>query len=108
MGHDHGHDHTHGANKKVLLISFIIITLYMIVEAIGGFLTNSLALLADAGHMLSDAISIGIALLAFTFGARAANLSKPYRYKRFELYVAVIICFMYIGLALFNFYVAID
>src|SRR5690625_6449819 len=90
MGHDHGHDHTHGANKKVLLISFIIITLYMIVEAIGGFLTNSLALLADAGHMLSDAISLGIALLAFTFGARAANRSKTFGYKRFEILAAEI------------------
>ncbi len=47
--HDHGHDHTHGANKKVLLLSFIIITSYMVIEAIGGFLTNSLALLSDAG-----------------------------------------------------------
>ena len=45
MGHDHGHDHTHGANKKVLLISFFIIASYMIVEVIGGFVTNSLALL---------------------------------------------------------------
>ena len=44
-----GHNHTHGANKKVLHISFFIIASYMIVEAIGGYLTNSLALLADAG-----------------------------------------------------------
>ncbi len=68
--HDHGHDHTHGANKKVLLLSFIIITVYMVVEAIGGFLTNSLALLSDAGHMLSDSISLGIAMLAFMFGGK--------------------------------------
>ncbi|MCG9816940.1 cation transporter, partial [Staphylococcus argenteus] len=52
----HEHNHTHGANKKTLMISFIIITGYMIIEAIGGILTNSLALLADAGHMLSDSI----------------------------------------------------
>ncbi|MDS8826543.1 cation transporter, partial [Streptococcus pneumoniae] len=52
MGSDH--DHAHGRNKKTLLISFLIITVYMVVEAIGGFLTNSLALIADAGHMLSD------------------------------------------------------
>src|SRR5690625_3409726 len=108
MGHDHGHDHTHGANKKVLLISFIIITLYMIVEAIGGFLTNSLALLADAGHMLSDAISLGIALLAFTFGARAANRSKTFGYKRFEILAAVLNGLTLIGIALFIFYEAID
>jgi cobalt-zinc-cadmium efflux system protein len=47
MGHDH--DHTHGANKKVLLISFFIIVSYMVVEVIGGFVTNCLALLSDAG-----------------------------------------------------------
>ncbi|TCN20444.1 cation efflux family protein [Mesobacillus foraminis] len=60
--HHHGHDHTHGANKKTLMISFIIITGYMIIEATGGFITNSLSLLSDAGHMLSDAISLGVAL----------------------------------------------
>lgn len=89
MGHDHGHDHTNGANKKTLMISFIIITGYMIVEAIGGFITNSLALLSDAGHMLSDSISLGVALLAFTFGAKVANYNKTYGYKRFEILAAV-------------------
>ena len=58
MGHDHSHSHNHtgGSNKKVLFISFIIITSYMVIEAIGGVVTNSLALLSDAGHMLSDSI----------------------------------------------------
>src|SRR5690625_4609336 len=102
-----GHDHTHGANKKVLLISFIIITSYMIVEALGGYLTNSLALLADAGHMLSDAISLGIALLAFTLGAKVANHSKTYGYKRFEILAAVLNGLTLIIVALFIFYEAI-
>lgn len=45
MGHDHhSHDHTHGANKKTLLISFLVITAFMVIEVIGGLLTNSLAL----------------------------------------------------------------
>src|SRR5699024_12878503 len=89
MGHDHGHDHTHGANKQALFISFIVITVFMVVEAIGGFLTNSLALLSDAGHMLSDAISLGVALLAFTLGELAAYYSKTYGHKRFEILAAV-------------------
>ncbi|SEQ43978.1 cobalt-zinc-cadmium efflux system protein [Virgibacillus subterraneus] len=89
MGHDHGHDHTHGANKKALMISFLVITAYMIIEAIGGFLTNSLALLSDAGHMLSDSISLGVGLLAFKFGEKVANYSKTYGYKRFEILAAV-------------------
>ena len=105
MGHNH--DHTHGANKKVLLLSFIIITLYMIVEAVGGFLTNSLALLADAGHMLSDAISLGIALLAFTLGEKAANHSKTYGYKRFEILAAVLNGLTLIIIAIYIFYESI-
>jgi len=103
-----GHNHTHGANKKVLLISFIIITLYMIVEVIGGLLTNSLALLADAGHMLSDAISLGVALLAFIFGAKAANYSKTYGYRRFEILAAVLNGVTLILVALYIFYEAIQ
>jgi len=107
MGHDHGHDHTHGANKKVLLISFFIIASYMVVEAIGGFVTNSLALLSDAGHMLSDAVSLGIALLAFTYGAKAASQSKTFGYKRFEILAAVLNGVTLVLIALFIFYEAI-
>jgi len=106
--HDHSHDHTHGANKKVLLLSFIIITGYMIVEAIGGFVTNSLALLSDAGHMFSDSISLGIAMLAFIFGEKAASYTKTYGYKRFEILAAVLNGVTLIGIALFIFYEAIE
>lgn len=107
MGHDHGHDHMHGANKKVLLISFLIITLYMIVEAIGGFLTNSLALLADAGHMLSDSISLAIALIAFKLGEKVASKSKTFGYKRFEILAAVLNGVTLIVIALFIFFEAV-
>lgn len=92
MGHNHshhGHDHTHGANKKTLTIAFFIISAFMIVEVIGGLFTNSLALLSDAGHMLSDAISLGVGVLAFTFGEKVADYSKTYGYKRFEILAAV-------------------
>ncbi|EGQ19324.1 zinc transporter ZitB [Sporosarcina newyorkensis 2681] len=105
MGHDH--DHTHGANKKVLLISFFIIASYMIVEAIGGYLTNSLALLADAGHMLSDAISLGIALIAFKLGEKLASMSKTFGNKRFEILAALLNGVTLILIALFIFYEAI-
>lgn len=87
MGSEHGH--SHGGNKKTLLIAFFITTGYMIVEAIGGFLTNSLALIADAGHMLSDSVSLGIGFLAFTVGEKAADQLKTYGYKRFEILAAV-------------------
>src|SRR5690625_1813032 len=102
-----GHDHTHGANKKTLMISFFIITGYMLVEAVGGFITNSLALLSDAGHMLSDAISLGVALLAFTLGEKVANHSKTYGYKRFEILAAVLNGVTLVLIAIFIFYEAI-
>lgn len=108
MGHHHGHDHTHGSNKKTLIISFIIITSYMVIEAIGGFMTNSLALLSDAGHMLSDAISLGIALLALTLGEKAANYSKTYGYKRFEILAAVLNGVTLVLIAIYIFYEAIQ
>lgn len=107
-GHDHAHDHSHNANKKTLLISFIIIASYMVVEVIGGFLTNSLALLSDAGHMLSDAISLGIALMAFTLGEKAADYNKTYGYKRFEILAAVLNGVTLLLIAFYIFYEAIQ
>ena len=113
LGHGHGHDHahhnhTHGANKKTLTIAFFIIATFMIVEVIGGFLTNSLALLSDAGHMLSDAISLGVGVLAFKFGEKTASFSKTFGYKRFEILAAVFNGVTLIGVALFIFYEAIE
>ncbi len=89
MTEDTKHDHSRSLNRKTLTISLFIITTFMIVEVVGGLITNSLALLADAGHMLSDAISLGIALLAFMFSGRVANYRKTYGYKRFEILAAV-------------------
>jgi len=79
----------------------------MIIEAIGGFITNSLALLSDAGHMLSDSISLVVALLAFTLGEKAANHSKTYGYKRFEILAAVLNGVTLLLIAIYIFYEAI-
>lgn len=106
--HDHHHHHSHSSNKKVLLISFIIITSYMIVEAVGGFITNSLALISDAGHMLSDSVALGIALAALILGEKAANQSKTYGYKRFEVLAAALNGITLILIALYIFYEAIE
>lgn len=108
MGHDHGHSHSHSANKKTLTISLIIITVYMIVEVIGGLLTKSLALIADAGHMLSDAVSLFIALMAFKFSTKVADYNKTYGYKRFEILAAVINGATLIAIAFYIFYEAIQ
>ncbi|MFN2744173.1 MULTISPECIES: cation diffusion facilitator family transporter [Bacillus] len=88
MSHSHHHHHTHQASKKALLFSFILIFLFMAVEVVGGILTNSLALLSDAGHMLSDAAALGLSLIAVIFGAKTANENKTYGYKRFEILAA--------------------
>ncbi|WP_411844433.1 cation diffusion facilitator family transporter [Salinicoccus sp. HZC-1] len=107
MEQDH-HDHTHGTNKKALLISFVLIGSFMIIEAVGGWLTNSLALLADAGHMLSDAVSLAIALAAFKFGEKLADYSKTYGYKRFEILAAVFNGVTLVLISVFIFYEAIE
>nr|MBA2344611.1 cation transporter [Rubrobacter sp.] len=64
--HSHGHPHGgHGsgeADRRALTLVFALTTAFLIAEVVGGLLTGSLALLADAGHMASDSASIGLAL----------------------------------------------
>ena len=88
--HSHSHSHAHNANKKALTLSFILIAGFMFIEFIGGILTNSLALLSDAGHMLSDAVALGLSLAALIFGQKAATPQKTYGYKRFEILAALL------------------
>ena len=88
--HDHGHDHSHvptvtSANQRKILISFVLIFTFMIVEAVGGVISGSLALLADAGHMLTDAMALALAYMAFRFGSRAADSKRTFGYLRFEV-----------------------
>lgn len=89
--HDHaGHDHSHAPevtsdNERKVLISFFLIASFMVVEVIGGLLSGSLALIADAGHMLTDAVALALAYLAFRFGRRAADARRTYGYARFEV-----------------------
>lgn len=89
-GHSHGHSHSHShtGNKKALLSVFILITIFMVVEIIGGLITNSLALLSDAGHMLSDAASLGLSYFALRLGEKKGSMNKTYGYKRFEIIAA--------------------
>ena len=105
MGHEHNHSHTQ--NKKVLAWAFIFITGFMLIEAIGGFMTNSLALLSDAGHMLSDSISLGLALIAFIIAERGASASKTFGYKRIEVLASTLNGFTLILIAGYIIYEAI-
>ena len=107
-GHHHGHDHAHGhsANKKALFLSFLLIATFMVVEVIGGLLTNSLALLADAGHMLSDAAALGLSFFALKLGERKASQAKTFGYKRFEIIAAALNGLTLILISLYIFYEA--
>ncbi|WP_050614202.1 cation diffusion facilitator family transporter [Bacillus testis] len=92
-GHHHSgghHHHHHSANKKALLLSFILITIFMVVEIIGGYLTNSLALLSDAGHMLSDSAALGLSLFAVILGEKNATYQNTFGYRRFEIIAAAL------------------
>lgn len=91
MGHDHGHHH-HGTGAGTRQLAYVLALTagYTVVEAVGGLLTGSLALLADAGHMLSDAASLGLALLAAWLGGRAATSQQTFGYRRAEVLAAFV------------------
>ena len=99
-GHDHsghshaahshaGHDHAHGATDKTrVLIAAALTGGFMIAEAIGGLVTGSLALIADAGHMLTDSVSLALAWYAFNLAGRAATSRLTYGFDRVKTLVA--------------------
>lgn len=73
MPHQHKHEHSHAhtpTNKKILSTSLVIISSYMIIEFSGGYYFNSLALIADAGHMANDSLSLLLALIALFLNAQ--------------------------------------
>lgn len=76
-------------NKRSLWIAFLLTSNYMIAEAVGGILTGSLALLADAGHMLTDAGALGLALFAIRYAERPASPQKTYGFLRTEILAAL-------------------
>lgn len=78
-----------GRNKRQLTIVFFLTLTYLFAEVIGGFWTGSLALLADAGHMLTDVAGVGLALLAIRFGEKPATPQRTYGYYRFEILAAL-------------------
>ncbi|WP_103583568.1 cation diffusion facilitator family transporter [Campylobacter concisus] len=88
-------------NKSVLRNSFFLIFTFMIVEAVFGFVSNSLALISDAFHMLSDAAALFLSLVAFKIAEKRANLRKTFGYKRVEIIAAFINAIALIALAVF-------
>jgi cobalt-zinc-cadmium efflux system protein len=89
------HDHAHGApgggagNRRALAIALALIASFTVVEVVGGLLTDSLALLADAAHMLSDNVALALALFAAWLATRPPTPDKTYGYKRAEILAAL-------------------
>ena len=88
MGHDHSHSH-HG-NRRRLQLALVITALFTVVEVIGGLVTRSLALLADAGHMLTDSMALALAVLAFVISARPPDDKRSFGYQRLQILAAFV------------------
>ncbi len=102
VGHGHGPSTSAGgAHRRQLLIVLAITTTVLIAEVIGGMVTGSLALLADAGHMFTDVAGITLAVLAVTFASRPATDERTYGYYRLEILAAIINAVLLFGVAVF-------
>jgi cobalt-zinc-cadmium efflux system protein len=88
--HDHsdGHDHIHGANANRVGIAALLTGAFMLAEIAGGLLSGSLALLADAAHMLTDFASLALAWYGFLLARRPADWRRTYGYDRFSILIA--------------------
>lgn len=108
-GHSHGgqgHSHGAGANKKALWVVLALTGTYMVAEVVGGLITGSLALLADAAHMLSDNIALALALFAFWLSAKPATPNRSFGYKRAEILAALFNGVTIVAISLWIFYEA--
>jgi cobalt-zinc-cadmium efflux system protein len=102
-----GHNHHHfESSRRRLWLTFWTQLAFLVVEVVGGILANSLALLADAGHMLSDVGALGLSLLALAWTARPPTDRKTYGYHRLEILVALINGLVLWAIAGFIFYEA--
>ncbi len=115
MGHDHhhhgshghGHHHHHGdGNSTRLLIVLVLTAIYTLAEALGGWYSHSLALLADAGHMLSDVAALGLSLFATWIARRPPTPARSYGYHRTEILAALANAATLIAISLWVFYEA--
>ena len=85
MGSDHG-----SGNMRRVIIALTLTGTFMVVEVVGGILAGSLALLADAGHMLTDTMALALAAVAFHVGRRPADARRTFGYQRFQILAAFV------------------
>ncbi|MDO0924781.1 cation diffusion facilitator family transporter [Streptomyces sp. TG1A-8] len=115
-GHDHGHGHTHAppagtaaaAYRGRLRIALGITLLVMVVEIAGGLVADSLALIADAAHMATDAVGLGMSLFAIHFAARPPSTRRTFGYARAEILAALANCLLLLGVGGYVLYEAIE
>jgi len=99
-------EHHRGRGARELTIVFSMTLAFMVAEIVGALLTNSLALLSDAGHMLTDAGALGLSLFAIWFASRPATPEKSYGYYRLEILAALINGITLVLISLYIFYEA--
>ncbi|MFH8223354.1 MULTISPECIES: cation diffusion facilitator family transporter [unclassified Streptomyces] len=115
MGAGHDHGHTHGAagtaaaaHRGTLRVALSITLAVMVVEIVGGVLADSLALVADAAHMATDALGLGMALLAIHFANRPAGGNRTFGYARAEILAALANCLLLLGVGGYVLYEAVQ
>ena len=98
MAHDHAHSAA-AAHRGRLAVVFAVTLVVLVVELVGAAFSGSLALLADAGHVLADGAGVGLALLAIRFAARPATPQRTFGYYRLEILAAVVNAVLLFGVA---------
>jgi cobalt-zinc-cadmium efflux system protein len=88
--HHHHHDESNDRSTRALRLALALTLSVLVAEIIGGWLSNSLALLADAGHVLTDAGALGLSLFVAWFSRQPVNAKKTYGYLRWEILAALI------------------
>ena len=101
--HDHAHGPGHGARTRPLAWTLALVVAYTAAEVIGGIWSGSLALLADAGHMVSDAAALALTLFAIRFARRAPTPERTYGFHRAEILAALVNGVTLVIIALFIF-----
>lgn len=115
MGHEHGHGMPSGEGASAsarhvrrLVLAFAILLAFLVLEAGVGFLTGSLALISDAGHMLTDVLGIGMSLAAITAARRPAGDEHTFGLYRVEVLAALANAFLLFGVAGYIVYEAVE
>jgi cobalt-zinc-cadmium efflux system protein len=109
MGSGHGHDVTAtNAHRKRLMVVLVITFVVLIAEVIGGLIAGSLALLADAGHMLTDSTGLIMALIAAALATRAATVRRTFGLQRAEVLAALANALLLVGVAVWVLIMAVE